>query len=232
MTDKAYEALIKLCADICKRNGIKKLIWSTDKNARVNHLNGVNMTCHRDFANKSCPGDYLYNREGEIANRVNAMLGVSQSAAPATQTDTGDYKVGDIVNFVGDTHYKSSNAVNGSACKTGTAKITAIAKGAKHPYHLVRESGGTSTVYGWVNAEDVSGQKSSTSAKVPFKVKVSITDLNIRKGAGTNYGIVKTCPVGIYTIVEVKAGKGSDKGWGKLKSGVGWISLDFATVVK
>lgn len=74
VTDAAYEALIKLVADICKRNNIKKLVWSTNKNDRVNHLNGCNMTVHRDYANKSCPGDYLYNRHGDIANRVNAIL--------------------------------------------------------------------------------------------------------------------------------------------------------------
>lgn len=74
VTDAAYEALIKLVADICKRNNIKKLVWSNNKNDRVNHLNGCNMTVHRDYANKSCPGDYLYNRHGDIANRVNAIL--------------------------------------------------------------------------------------------------------------------------------------------------------------
>lgn len=66
-----------------------------------------------------------------------------------------------------------------------------------------------------------------TQKDVPFKVKVKISDLNIRKGPGTNYaknGIIQT---GIYTIVEVKSGKGSSKGWGKLKSGVGWISLSY-----
>ena len=75
VTDAAYNALIKLVADICKRNGIKKLIWSTSKNDRVNHLNGCNMTVHRDFAIKSCPGDYLYNRHGQIAAAVNKILG-------------------------------------------------------------------------------------------------------------------------------------------------------------
>ena len=75
VTDAAYNALIKLVADICRRNGIKKLIWSTDKNDRVNHLNGCNMTVHRDFAIKSCPGDYLYNRHGQIAAAVNKILG-------------------------------------------------------------------------------------------------------------------------------------------------------------
>lgn len=79
VTDKAFTALIELCADICKRNGIKKLVWSTDKNERVNHLYGCNMTVHRDFKNKSCPGDYLYERHGLIADEVNKRLGVSSS---------------------------------------------------------------------------------------------------------------------------------------------------------
>ena len=74
VTEAAYEATIRLVADICLRNGIKKLVWSTDKNTRVNHLDGCNMTVHRDFANTSCPGTYLYNRMGDIAKRVNALL--------------------------------------------------------------------------------------------------------------------------------------------------------------
>ncbi|MCC8038613.1 MAG: N-acetylmuramoyl-L-alanine amidase [Bacteroidales bacterium] len=72
--DVAYNATIELVADICKRNGIAKLIWSTDKNTRVNHLNGCNMTVHRDYAAKACPGDYLYGRMGDIAAAVNAKL--------------------------------------------------------------------------------------------------------------------------------------------------------------
>lgn len=77
VNDKVYKSLIKLVVDICKRNGIKKLVWSTDKNQRVNHLNGCNMTVHRDYANKSCPGDYLYSRMGKIAEEVNKQLGNS-----------------------------------------------------------------------------------------------------------------------------------------------------------
>lgn len=74
-TDKAYTSLINLVYDICKRNSIKQLVWSTDKKNRVNHLNGCNMTVHRDYANKACPGEYLYLRMGDIATKVNAMLG-------------------------------------------------------------------------------------------------------------------------------------------------------------
>lgn len=65
------------------------------------------------------------------------------------------------------------------------------------------------------------------AVKVPFLVKVSISNLNIRSGAGTNYSRVQFCPPGVYTIMEVKAGQGSKAGWGRLKSGVGFISLDF-----
>lgn len=66
-----------------------------------------------------------------------------------------------------------------------------------------------------------------------FKVKVDITYLNIRKGPGTNYAKTgKKTGVGTFTITEKKSGAGSDKGWGKLKSGAGWISLDYTTEVK
>ena len=64
--------------------------------------------------------------------------------------------------------------------------------------------------------------------KVPFLVKVRIPDLNIRKGPGTD--TVRTgifSGVGVFTIVEVKSGVGSREGWGRLKSGAGWISLDY-----
>lgn len=76
----AYNATIELCADICRRNNIKKLSWSTDKSVRMGHLNNCNMTVHRDYANKSCPGDYLYARLGDIASKVNAKLGAPGNA--------------------------------------------------------------------------------------------------------------------------------------------------------
>lgn len=82
VTDAAYNSLIKLVADICKRNGIKKLVWSTNKTDRVNHKNGCNMTVHRDYANKSCPGTYLYNRHGQIAAEVNKLLQATPTPTP------------------------------------------------------------------------------------------------------------------------------------------------------
>lgn len=68
------------------------------------------------------------------------------------------------------------------------------------------------------------------AASVPFKVRVEINDLRIRTGAGTGYAFTgEYTGKGVFTITEVKAGKGSTAGWGKLKSGAGWISLDYAT---
>lgn len=73
VTDAAYNALISLVADICKRNGIKQLLWKADKDL-IGQVDKQNMTVHRWFANKSCPGDYLYERHSDIAAKVNAIL--------------------------------------------------------------------------------------------------------------------------------------------------------------
>lgn len=88
VTDKAYNALIKLVADICKRNGIKKLLWKADKSL-IGQVDKQNMTVHRWFANKSCPGEYLYSRHSDIAAKVNALLDDSAretAQTPITQT--------------------------------------------------------------------------------------------------------------------------------------------------
>lgn len=150
ITDKAMAALIELCTDICRRNGIKQLLWKGDKTL-VGRVAQQNLTVHRWFANKACPGDYIYERLGDIAAKVNAKLGVS--FAPTTPA--------------------------------------------------IPES------------------------KVPYKVRITATDLRIRKGPGTNTAIVqKAIAPGVYTIVSEATGEGATK-WGKLKSGVGWVSLDF-----
>ena len=72
-----------------------------------------------------------------------------------------------------------------------------------------------------------------TNADCPFYVRVTAKDLRIRKGNGTDTAWTgRYVPPGVYTIVEVKAGKGSDAGWGRLKSGAGWIALEFTENVK
>lgn len=107
------------------------------------------LTVHRWFANKSCPGNWLYNRLGSLATEVTNKLG-------------------------------GSTIPGGKGTGTATSKFPAV----------------------------------------PFKVKVLISDLNIRKGAGMNNAATgKYTGKGVFTITEVK------DGWGKLKSGAGWIYL-------
>lgn len=98
------------------------------------------------------------------------------TTTPGTETTTGatlEHKVGDLVQFVGDTHYTNAAATAGKACKPGPAKVTAISKGSRHPYHLVHTDS-TSTVYGWVDAEDVAEEASSDATlAVGDKVKMA-----------------------------------------------------------
>ena len=160
VTAAAYAALLDLVTDICRRNGAKKLLWFGDKAKTLAYnpkAGEMVMTVHRWFANKACPGNYLYNLHGEIAAEVTKRLGGSSSTTtPSTGASSG-----------------AQTAVN-------------------------------------------------------YTVKVTATDLNIRSGPGTNYGSKGAIKPGIYTIVAEASGTGASK-WGKLKSGAGWISLDYAT---
>jgi len=96
VNDKAYDALLDLLTDICKRNGIKKLLWKGDKSL-IGQVDKQNMTVHRWFANKSCPGDYLYNKHWEIAEEVNKRLNADASPLEPEKilyrVQTGAFKV-------------------------------------------------------------------------------------------------------------------------------------------
>lgn len=90
VTDTAYKALISLIVDICKRNGITKLLWEGNK-ALIGQTTKQNMTVHRWFANKACPGDYLYNKHKEIAQEVNKQL--MDTTTTKTSTLAADLQV-------------------------------------------------------------------------------------------------------------------------------------------
>ena len=77
MYDVVYQTLIKLCTDICQRNGKKKLLWLEDMDKTLNYTPTADemvITVHRWFANKSCPGTWLYSRLGDLAAKVTAAL--------------------------------------------------------------------------------------------------------------------------------------------------------------
>lgn len=123
-------------------------------------------------------------------------------------------------------YYRVRKSWDDAKSQLGAYTILANAKAMadKHPGYEVYDWNGRQ-VYPEVEEGAAGGM---TNAECPFLVKVSIPNLNIRKGSGTNTAKTGMCTgVGVFTILEVREGKGSDKGWGKLKSGVGWIALDF-----
>lgn len=94
--DVVYNKLIELCVDICKRNGKKKLLWLGDKTKTLNYNPAADemvLTVHRWFASKSCPGDWMYSRMGDLASKVTAKLGGSSASNPGTAGGNVLYRV-------------------------------------------------------------------------------------------------------------------------------------------
>ena len=90
VSDAAYKSLIDLLADICRRNGIPKLLWKGDKSL-IGKVDQQNMTVHRWFANKSCPGDWLYSRHGQIAAEVNKKLAAAKAGEEEDTMDQATF---------------------------------------------------------------------------------------------------------------------------------------------
>lgn len=235
MNSKVYTSLIDLCVDICKRNGKKKLLWFIDKDKTLNYSpksDEMVLTVHRWFANKSCPGDWLYSRLGDLATYVTNKLGGNSASntTPATTNTKFPATPFTVQVLISDLNYRSTGSMSGKVLGQtgkGTFTITEVKNG------WGKLKSGT----GWIYLENTSHVKignavnslSTPLSPTSYKVKITADVLNIRKGPGMNYGTNGTIRnKGVYTIVGEFSGQGATK-WGKLKSGAGWISLDYAT---
>ena len=212
--DAAYNKLIDLCADICKRNGKNVLLWIDNKDKALAYepkSNEMVLTVHRWFANKSCPGDWMYARMGDLASKVTAKLG--GSGAPATP-GTG-FTDGQVIQLKpGSTYY------NGEAIPQWIFGSTLYYRG-QNSDGIIFSTQKTGAITGVVKPSAVIISNAPT-VSTSYLVKVTANALNIRKGPGTNYAIVGCITdKGSYTIVE------ENNGWGKLKSGIGWINLGY-----
>ena len=222
MNNKVYESLIKLCTDICQRNGKKKLLWFVDKTKTLDYAPKADemvLTVHRWFANKSCPGDWLYSRLGDLAAKVTAALGsVPTETTPAQEPAKTEL-------------YRVRKTWADSKSQKGAYKILTNAKKCAdaNPGYSVFDKDGNAVYTGKQPAPV--GEGGTDTSGCPFMVQVSISDLNIRKGPGTSYGSSGYTGKGCFTIVEEADGPGASK-WGLLKSYAdkrnGWISLDYA----
>ena len=332
-TETVYQRLIELCVDICKRNGKKKLIWLGDKDKTLKYqpeLDEMILTVHRWFANKSCPGTWMMERMGDLADRVTAKLGgaadiMSEDKANDPERYIWNYlfaKIGNAYGVAGlmgnafaesglnpinlqNTYNKKLNISDeeytrlvddgaypdfakdkagyglcqwtfwsrkqalldyaksqGKSIGNLSMQLDFLWKELKDSYQAVltvlqgadsvRQA--SDAVLLWYERPDDQSEAvmvkragygqgyyekyvgsvvkpvsdGMTDTDCPFKVKVNISDLRIRKEAGTDKAWAgKYVPPGVYTIVEVKSGKGSNAGWGRLKSDAGWIALSY-----
>ena len=162
--------------------------------------NKVQITAVGNIGSKAGYNTRRWTKHGKLpyvdytgASTGGGSQGTTQPSKPSEGTVGAC--VGDTVTFTGNKHYVSSNALNGSACKPGKAKVTAMAGNAKHPYHLIKVPGGGSTVYGWVDAADIQVEGGIT---VGSKVKVN-------KGAKTytGGGLASFVYANTYTVIQV-----------------------------
>ena len=207
ITEASWNSLVNLCVDVCTRYNFR-LTYTGDKNG--------SLTRHNMYANTSCPGAYLQSRFPELVQVVNAKLDGATAVIPTTPT----------------TPVAPLNVV---AHVTVTANVLNIRAGAGTEHKVVAQAykGGEYDVYeikgdwgringGWFNLDYTTYNPNQKNEPVNYRVRINTYTLNVRDGAGTNYKINTTVKQGeIYTIVE------EENGFGKLKSGAGWISLKY-----
>ena len=233
--DVVYNKLIELCVDICKRNGKTKLLWLGDKDKTLAYNPAANemvLTVHRWFANKSCPGDWMYQRMGDLAAKVTAKLGGTTTTEPEKPASNGTlYRVQVGAYSKRENADNQLKAVKAKGFDAFITQVDGLYKVQVGAYSVKANAEAQLAKVKAAGFDAFITTKAGTAASAPtfspYKVRVSIKDLNIRKGPGTNYASNGFCPVGVYTIIEESNGAGATK-WGKLKSGAGWISLDYA----
>lgn len=223
VTTKAYNALIELVADICKRNNIKELKWKADKSL-IGQVDKQNMTVHKWFANKDCPGDYLYERMGSIATAVNKKLKTADTVVeetPKAETIKTDVKKGSLVSIASDaTYYDNGKNVP----KWVKAKKWYVSEVEGDRAVIDKSEDGENFIASPINVKFLTIVKEEKKEFEPYQVRVTAAALNIRKGPGTDFAVASVIrDKGVYTITE------ENNGWGKLKSGAGWINLDYTT---
>lgn len=158
MNDKVYATLITLCTDICRRNGKKKLLWFADKNKSLNYIPAADemvLTVHRWFANKSCPGDWLYSRLSDVAAKVTANLSSTASTTtPSTSKTTEEVAKEVIAGKWGNGEERKNRLISAgydySAVQAKVNELMGGIKSTKSVDQLARE-----VIYGyWGNGQD------------------------------------------------------------------------------
>ena len=244
---RTYEAAVELFAYLCKKYNLNPL----GDGVIISHKEGHS----RGIASNHGDPEHLWNGLGmgytmnTFRQAVKAKMAGGSITTPSTPT-TPSSSTSSNTNFpktpftvrviIDDLNIRKSpnGALVGKYTGKGSFTIVEVNDGwgLLKSYEKNRD--------GWIYLKNasyctigstVNSGGSASTTKLPYMVRVNISDLNIRKGAGTDYSRIGYTGKGSFTIVEEKSGKGSDKGWGLLKSYEknrdGWISLDFCEKV-
>lgn len=195
------------------------------------NIDAAHVIRHHDVTGKICPNPYVYNHTDhvwdEFKRQIVADGAITENKPEEPNAEFDSYQIQTTCNVL------NIRSGAGTGCAV-TGKITE-SDGAKRTYTIVNEQNGWGQLEngaGWISlsyTRKISGTGQESGAGV-YMIQTTCDVLNIRSGAGTGYGVVGTItePVGKknrYTITEEKSG------WGRLKSGAGWISLAYTQKV-
>lgn len=215
---KAEANCAKYVATLLKQYG-----WTTAKVKR-----------HKDWSGKNCPHKTMelgWNRFIKmIQKELDALNGKATTASDSKPSNTTTNNSSNTLtgsNFMVRIKVDSLN-IRKSASLSATVMGT-VKKG--QVYTITKVTNGMGCLKsgaGWISmgteyVEKISSVSSTSASNTTYKVKITANVLNVRAGAGATYKINTTVKKNqVFTIVETK------NGWGKLKSGAGWIDLSYA----
>ena len=211
ISEASWNALVKLCVDICTRYNFRLSYDGTPNGS---------LTRHNMFAATSCPGPYLQGRFPELVETVNKKL--DGESAPVVPPLDNSYLVKVTTDVLNIRKGPGTNyAITGQIKDKGT-------------YTIVKESTGTGATLwgklksgaGWISLDYTSRNlKPEAKYKLGLYVVNTPSGLNVRKGPGTNYGIIKTYKNGTrFDTYEIQGD------WARTPSG--WVNLKYCSLVR
>ena len=217
ISEKAWDALIKLGVDVCKRHGFRM---------EYNSQPSGSLTRHNMFANTNCPGPYLQGRFNELAKAINDKLDSKD-----TSGDNTPYQGTTETNYMLKVTADVLNIRQGPGTNYGIASSIKD----KGTYTIVKESQGPGATLwgklksgaGWISLDYT--DKKSTGTTSGFKLGLYVVNtpsgLNVRKGPGTSNEIIKTYKNGTrFDTYEISGD------WARTPSG--WVNLKYCSLIR